>query len=249
MCASALKEITALLEALPEDIRREAERQYAVKRVEERMLPFFQAVAELANLYQLIPPSTDPEARYAAFRRLVNHVQRLWEDAAQLFASGSYSSALFLGIVAIEELGKVAVAKVQAVLGVPGLSAIPGVGGGRAPLRSHARKHLLAASAGAVINSRLDRLIGVERVLGFLERTENGTLERQRQDCLYYDIRDGQQYLPSEVIAKEEAELVLVIAGELLAEVGSITAEELGGLLAKVTAFETEHTSVGSDSE
>ena len=69
--------------------------------MEARMLPFFEAVAELASSYVLLPGSALHE-RQAAFTKLVTHAERLWDDAVSLFTRGSNHTALFLAIVTLE---------------------------------------------------------------------------------------------------------------------------------------------------
>jgi AbiV family abortive infection protein len=233
-----MRRVLALVEALPAEMRAQAEQTYRAKSAQARLLPFFETVAELANEYQVIPTGDAPH-RHESFRRLVSHLEHLWDDAVTLFSRGSYPTALFLGVVVIEELGKVAIAKVQAVIGVS-TAAVVGVGKRGAPLRSHPRKHVLAAGAGAVVNSRLDRIVGIDRVIAFIERAESGALERQRQDCLYYDVDDDGQHLPYDETTRDEAQLVLTIAGELLAEVGAIEPNEWERLLRKIEKFEAE---------
>jgi AbiV family abortive infection protein len=230
--------VRALLEALPSEIQAEAQRKFTEKQMERRMLPFFTTVAELASSCQLIPLSNDPAILDQAFNALVSHVERVWDDAITLLQKGSYPAALFFAIVAIEELGKVAVAKIQRVLGVPIAASVAGIGSRRSPLRSHPKKHFLAAAAGAVVNSRLDRVIGIGQVLRFIEMAEKGELERLRQECLYYDLREHHQHLPYEAVSRQEAELMVIICGELLAEVCSVTPEEWEKYLAKVDEFE-----------
>jgi AbiV family abortive infection protein len=238
-------QILALVDSLPDDIRSDADRAFETKKVQARMLPFFKAVAELASSHVLLP-AADPHERLAGFYKLVSHAERLWADAVALFVAGSYPTALFLAIVALEELGKVAIAKIQAVLGTPMSATVQGVGKSRSLLRSHPKKHLLALAAGAVVNSRLDRLVGMDRVVGFIEKAELGGLERLRQDCLYYDLEDGRQHLPYDEVTRTETEFALVLVGELLAEVGSIETHEWKRLLAKVEAFEKRHTWLGT---
>lgn len=237
-------QILSLLASLPQSIRAEAENALESKNGVARMKVFFEAVAVLANSHNLIP-GTSPTERRASFDALVRHAECLWDDAALLLTHGSYPTSLFLAIVALEELGKVSVGKIQAVTGVPSTAVIQGVGGARSKLRSHTKKQIFAAAAGAVINTRLDRLVGIERVIAFIERAESGALESARQDCLYYDVRDGSQVLPYETITRKEAEEAVVISGELLAEVGSIEPGEWERLLAKVEAFEGAHTWLG----
>ena len=230
--------IANFAKGLPRDVV-EVSRQIAKKKQHrKRMIPFFQAVAELANTYQLLP-ARPFKRRVDAFLRLVDHAERLWEDSVRLLFAGSYSSSLFFSIVTIEELGKLAVAKVQAVAGVPPSCVVKGMGSRKSPLRSHTRKHQMAACAGAVINSRLDRVVGIDKVLDFLRHVENGELESERQRCLYYEFK-GRQHLPHMMVSKERATLLAIIAGELLAEVGTVEPIEFERLLKKINEFETQ---------
>jgi AbiV family abortive infection protein len=239
MIPDELKAIVAdFIKVLPADVAKEARRIAKIKRQQDRMLPFFRTVAELASMHQLLP--ADPEElRLEAYLRLVEHTESLWEDSIHLFRQGSFSSSLFLSIVTIEELGKLSVARVQAVAGVPDSCTIKGMGKSKSKLRSHGQKHLMAACAGAVINSRLDRNIGIDSVLNFVEDVESGRLELERQNCLYYEF-NGRQHIPRLEVSKERAALLAVVAGELLAEVGAVEPIEVERLLKKVDNFEAE---------
>jgi hypothetical protein len=140
------------LDSLPEQIKNRSRQIAKQKKQQKRMIPFFKTVAELGNTYQLLPAKPH-NRRVNAYLQLVNHVEQLWEDSTRLFLACRYSSSVFFSIVTIEELGKLAIAKVQAVVGIPKTCSAKGTGGGKSPLRSHVRKHMMAACAGAVINS------------------------------------------------------------------------------------------------
>jgi hypothetical protein len=66
-------------------------------------------------------------------------------------------------------------------------------------------KHILAAMSGALINARLDRVLGSEFISRFLDDAEAERLEGFRQDCLYLGQRDGKLHIPAESITSVEA--------------------------------------------
>lgn len=223
--SKASDELTRIQEALvasyPAEVLAESARRAIEKKHSSRMLPFFEAVAELVNAQAVIPKSAGPAGRAQAFTSLSEHIRLLVEDSVLLFEAGRFSTSLFLAIVAIEEIGKIAVARIQAVVGVPGPE-LPGpTSKTKKSLRSHVHKHYLAACAGAVINSRLDRILGTDRVIAFLECVESGKLEGLRQNALYYEMRGDEQHLPAQAVKVYDAREHVVLASELLAEVGS----------------------------
>jgi AbiV family abortive infection protein len=80
----------------------------------------------------------------------------------------------------------------------------------------HPGKHVLAAMSGALINARLDRLLGSEFVTRFLDDAEARKLERFRQDCLYLDWQDGALHVPAESVTADQAAQYVVLSGEVL---------------------------------
>jgi AbiV family abortive infection protein len=185
------------------------------------------------------------EAKYA---RLVSHAEGLWSDACRLYLSRRFASALALSITCLEEVGKISVARVELAL-----SQHPGVLGNfqsepnntsaprkRNPFYSHTQKLLLAVGAGALVNSRLDRLLGIETVISFLNDVEAGKIEPLRQACLYSDAKAGELILPYEQIGDAQARLYVVIAGEVLADVAGADATEWRRILNRVQEFEKQ---------
>ena len=108
------------------------------------------------------------------------------------------------------------------------------------PFYSHPQKHLLAAGAGAIVNSRLDRILGVDRVFQFLEEVRSGAVERLRQSALYADLGENGPVVPGDRFGEEKARIYLVLAGELMAEVLGFEPPEWERLLGSVQAFERE---------
>jgi AbiV family abortive infection protein len=211
-------EIVAFIDKLDPAIKDEALRRASQKRFLERMVPFFNAIAELVNTVAVIPPGLEMPDRVESYLKLHAHIKHLLKDTITLFEQESFNSALFLSIVAIEELGKAAVARIQTILGVPKSATIGGKRTSRS-LHSHRDKHYLAAAAGAVINSRMDRQLGIERVLSFIHDAETGALEESRQSALYFELRETGQHVPTESVSRQMALEHLVIALELFAEI------------------------------
>jgi AbiV family abortive infection protein len=184
------------------------------------------------------------EDAYAKFVRVVQHVERLWDDACVLLNRGSHPTALALSITCLEEVGKISVARFQLAIdearraaGVAHPAGKPVARRGH-PFYSHTQKLVLAAGAGALVNARLDRILGMDRVIDFLDRVERNELEQLRQSCLYTDAKKSALLIPAERIASSDATFHVILAGEVLAEVGGFEPEEFERLLAKVEAFE-----------
>jgi hypothetical protein len=92
--------------------------------------------------------------------------------------------------------------------------------------------------SGALINARLDRVLGKHVVRKLLHIAESNELEKIRQSCLYIDIRDCRAVTPSEVIDAEQARVLTVLAGEIMAEVLGHFPWEFERMLDNVVAFE-----------
>lgn len=161
--------------------------------------------------------------READWTRCASSVTALWLTAAGAWQAGFPAVAAALSITCLEETGKLAVERwrlcgVEAIT-VPAAS-IPS--GRRRPRRlflDHASKHILAAMSGALINARLDRVLGSEFIPRFLDEAEEGRLEEFRQDCLYLDRRDGILHVPAESITSEQAARYVALSGAVLAEI------------------------------
>ncbi len=106
--------------------------------------------------------------------------------------------------------------------------------------RDHRKKHFMAVMAGAIVNSRLDRILGLQYVRKLLQDVESGKLEQLRQSCLYIDMVDGKVVKPEEVVGPSTAMFFAVLAGELLAENLGHFPWEFRRMMEKVTAFEIE---------
>lgn len=175
--------------------------------------------------------------------QIVGHAEGLWNDAVALFDAGSYATACFLSIVCIEECTKINFGWFQTLHAFENRLQPSTRPQGRNPLASHIRKHFLSACCGALVNSRMDKVLGIENVNSFISDCESGNLERLRQNCLYTDINlsEGIMLLPAKQISREQALFHICLAGEIFAEVGGMDPDTNSRLLSKVDEFEKKH--------
>jgi AbiV family abortive infection protein len=168
------------------------------------------------------------------YKALVAYVEKVWTEACQLYSVGNYPLAAFLSILVIEETGKLSrLPKDLLFYDVPR----PPASG--APIdKSHRRKHFIGVVSGALINARLDRVLGKDFVRKVLHLAESDELEKIRQSCLYIDFLDRKAVTPSDVIDAERARVFTVLAGELMAEVLGYFPWEFERMLDSVIAFE-----------
>jgi AbiV family abortive infection protein len=172
------------------------------------------------------------ENAYEQYGRVVSHAEALWEDVNTLYLRERFATALALSITCLEEVGKISVARLRLALQsatpqvLQSLPKTPTKRRGKDPFYSHSQKVLLAAGAGALVNSRLDRILGMSKVIAFLADVESDKIERLRQSCLYSDVISGRLHLPSEQIGREQAQFYVVLSGEILAEVAGFEPSE-----------------------
>jgi AbiV family abortive infection protein len=167
-----------------------------------------------------------------------------WLGATRLYEAGAHPLAAAISITALEETGKLAVERFRLV----GVKTIDMAGlpppeslGGRASAASffrHTDKHVLAAMSGALINNRLDRVLGVDYINWFLEAAELGALEQLRQNCLYAEMAAGNLQEPSDHMPAGDGARLVALAGEVLAEVAGVEPGVWERLLTEVQAFE-----------
>jgi AbiV family abortive infection protein len=192
----------------------------------------------------VIAPTFDDACK--RFARVVSHAEGLWDDACILYLRGRFATATAVSITCLEEIGKISVARFELAmkLGTPrALQSIPNAPTTprrKHPFYSHSQKLLLAAGAGALVNSRLDRIVGMTAVIAFLDDVEFGRVEPLRQSCLYSEAEEGRLLLPAEQLAPEKARSYVVIAGEILAEVAGFDPTEWERLITKARNFEKQ---------
>lgn len=227
------------------DMLKEVEAKLVAKQQPRRLQQYVDIQNELIAAGPSLVRADSYEAGYTRFLRVVHHAEGLWGDACGLFQRERFATALAMSITCVEEVGKIGVARFHLAIdqacresGQPLPSASTTVSRRKNPFYSHMQKLVLAAGAVALVNARLDRILGMDRVVQFLDAVERGAIEPLRQACLYSDVQGPLLLLPEEHIDRSRAEFHVVLAGELLAEVGGFEADEFHRLLARVQEFE-----------
>ena len=174
------------------------------------------------------------EACLEQYKALIAYVESLWADASQLYNLGNFPLATFLSILVIEEVGKLT----HLALDLVSYDMPRTPTQGDVVERSHRRKHFIGVMSGALINARLDRVLGKDVIRKILHQAESDELERIRQSCLYIDMQDGRIVAPSGQIDAECARVLTVLAGELMAEVLGHFPWEFERMHDTVVAFE-----------
>lgn len=245
-----MEELAAIAEttvaSLTADQRANVERNLSEKDVPRRLIEFTEVMNEILQGERPVVAGETIEQRAAQFEQLVEHARALWRDAVAMFERRRFGTATFLAIACMEEVGKGGVARFQVLVGLPAperSTPIKGAGKRRrkSALYSHPQKHVLVAAQGALINSRLDHLLGFDRMKQFVNDVEAGEIERLRQASLYADHDGTQLLLPENRISEEEALFHVILAGELLAEVLGFGPEMWEELLTEVKQFEEAH--------
>ncbi len=155
------------------------------------------------------------ETCLAQYKTLIGYVEKLWAEACQLYKHGNFPLATFLSILVIEEIGKLTnLAQDLILYDVPRPAKQV-----HTVERDHRTKHFIGVVSGALINARLDRVLGKDVIRKILHWAESDELEKIRQSCLYIDVQDGRAVIPHESIDAERARVFTVLAGELIAEV------------------------------
>jgi AbiV family abortive infection protein len=170
------------------------------------------------------------------YLELISHVEDLWAKACKSYRSLDFPLAAFLSILVIEEIGK---------LSNIGLELVNFDESYKENLinkvdRSHRKKHFIGVMSGALINNRLDRILGKETIRRILHEAESDHFEKLRQSCLYIDHLNGTPVVPSKIIDEERAKTMVVLSGELIAEVLGFFPWEFERMIKNVEAFEIE---------
>jgi len=196
----------------------------------------------MSSGFKVVTGSTQEEM-LRQLLQIIKHADGLWNDTTLLFRRKRYATACFLSIVCIEECAKINFGEFQFYFSSVYSKTSSANLRRRSLLSSHVRKHFLAACAGALVNSRMDSILGPKQVASFISDCETGKLEKLRQSCLYADINQGGRtvFLPMEQISREQALFYTCLAGELLMQVAGIDYSILEGLRDRVDKFEKEN--------
>ena len=168
----------------------------------------------------------DKSLKESNWNLCVESVFELWEASACLWNNGKFATATALAISALEETGKLAAERMR----VAGARSIKFSDDDvraleeewnlrRKPFLDHFTKSVLAVMSGALINARLDRVVGIDFVIDFLRMAEEGKLEAIRQQCLYLDVKENLLQRPQDAVSAEVASRYVALAGEVLAEI------------------------------
>jgi AbiV family abortive infection protein len=149
------------------------------------------------------------------YQRLIAHVRSLWKRGCDACIARDYPISVFFAILAIEETGKMG----RLWFDLLAWDRPDPEPKSKALARKHPQKHFLGLVPGAVVNARLDRILGAKEIKRVLEDAESGRLERRRQSCLYVDVVDNKPVLPDDIITEEQARFLTVLAGEIWAEI------------------------------
>lgn len=236
-----LSDVATITGVKMDEIEELVNRTIAKKKPVERMKKHAIAMGDfLNNGFTVLTGS--PEEMLKQLEAYIRHAENLWENAVMMFQKSSYAIACFLSIVCIEECSKISFGEFQFYSTVMrGKSSVEIKPRGKNPLSQHNKKHFVAACSGALVNTRMDNIVGVDKVTEFIEDCEAGKLERVRQMCLYADVsKEGAIVIPEAVVTKEQAAFYITVAGLLLSQIEG--AESLrNGFQAKAEKFAAEH--------
>ncbi len=179
----------------------------------------------------LLPAGT-LESQLVVYSDYVSHVNDCWCQARDSFLSGRFAFSAFFSILTLEETGKLSTLWVELLNHDAPRGPTPTR---KDPRYSH-KKHFMAACQGALVNARLDRLLGVQLVNEYLAKAESGLLESLRQSCLYTSIGTGG--LPRDSVDRDEAKNLCVLSGEVMADVLGNFPWEWKRMSSDVSSFE-----------
>jgi AbiV family abortive infection protein len=169
------------------------------------------------------------------YSRYIHHVNECWYQARDCYRAERYPFSAFFSILTLEEVGKLSTLWAELLAyDAPSVCTVAR----RDPRYNHRKKHFLAACQGALVNSRLDRLLGLEQINKFIAHAESGHLETIRQSCLYAELGGGD--FPSTSITEEDARQLCVLSGEVMADVLGHFPWEWERMIAQVKEFERE---------
>ena len=240
----ALSQDRKVLEVILREVQTKAERiigerdknkkLFPLKDIENRFLSLTSERSEVLAQHASLLTGETFDACVSQYKALIGHVEAQWRLASELCLSGNFPLAAFVSILVIEEIGKLTHLGDDLIWFDAGERRERG----RGVARGHRRKHLIGVLSGALVNARLVRVLGLDVVRRILGEAESNVLERTRQSCLYIDIGRGGPVLPDEVVSKERASELTVLAGELMAEVLGYFPWEFDRMLDSVVRFE-----------
>lgn len=177
------------------------------------------------------------EDKFSQYKKITSYIENLWMNACKTYRDKNYPLCIFLSILTLEEIGKIHGIFWELL---PGELRQVSNEHSNKKVYSHATKHFTAVISGALINSRLDRILGFENIKKLLQDAESGELEKIRQSCLYLKPTQMETIMPSEVFSQNDAKFYVVLAGEILTERLGHFPWEFDRLRSLVSDFELE---------
>ncbi len=142
------------------------------------------------------------------FNKACDHILVLIEDAFCCFNRSSYGTATFLSITAIEETAKAEIGIYRRTNQGDGLKR------NKDPLFNHLSKHRMAILPTVFMGRRLEDAIGKERCQEVVSEVAHGSLRDLREGALYFQKSTGKFLTPKDLIPREKAREVILLAIE-----------------------------------
>lgn len=136
----------------------------------------------------------------------LDHVARLLDDAAVLYERGSYGSAAFLAITALEETSKAHIGIYRKDRTEPSK--------GRDPLRDHKAKHSMAILPTVFMTERIMEALGQERAEALQHEAHTTSFVGARESGLYFARTNAGLVTPKEAISPLRAWEFIMLAIE-----------------------------------
>lgn len=223
-----------MIEAGGDPENRDIEKELSRKDGARRFPKLLEARSNAINTQPSLLTGTTFEARLEQYKALIAYVEKLWADACELFHRGNFPIAAFLSILVIEEVGKLTRLAEELIY----LDAPLTIGGNPSVEKNHRKKHFVSVMSGALINARLERILGKDTVRRVLHEAESDELEKTRQRCLYIDIENERAVTPAMRITELRARELTILAGELMAEILGHFPWEFERMIENVVSFE-----------
>ncbi len=211
------------------------------KNVMERYLKYTDHLGEILPTRPNILNGNTFEERVDAYEALVAHVKSTWIKSKTFYEDGDYPLSVFLSILTIEETAKLNFAWMDIFRKDADNNIKPSKF-----FANHKSKLFIGVMSGCLVNARMDRILGIDFINKMIELAESNQLMNLRNSSLYIDYKDGEIFLPNQVIDKELSEKLCVLSGEIMAEVVGFFPWDWDDLLNEVKAFENQ---IGLDIE
>jgi len=165
--------------------------------------------------------AVDIDDGIARYNKCNAYVFDCWRKSLRVCKQGDYALAIFLSILALEEAAKFHQAWYELFYndGKPLNSSKSACETRRNDYKcNHRKKHFVSVISGAMLNHRIERLFGTERVSRFVKMVDGGGLESVRQTCLYATLGDNGPVYPDDVVTRDDAVFYVLFCGEAIGE-------------------------------